>query len=254
MSTVSISDRIQEVGRLYKTGLSTRDIAPLIGISKSTAALYLSKSGVPSECVERIRAKAIGRPSARKGVVLSDATKAKMSAAMKGHTMNVGSKRTPEQCANMSRAAQRRVLDPQDRIKRSETSKKAALGRKLSPEEKAARDGTRAACKRMLKRILTMSRVRKDATTEALLGYSQTELRAHLEAQFRTGMSWDARESFDIDHKRPVADFFRNGIYDPRQINALDNLQVLTPAENRAKSDHYVTISARGTEAGIQRA
>jgi len=197
--------------------------------------------------------------------VLSDATKAKMSAAMMGHSMNIGSKRTPEQRANMSASALRRASNPEDKIKRSAASKAGALNRKLSPPEKAARDGARSACKRMLRRILTMARVRKDASTESLLGYTKTELRAHLEGQFRPGMGWDVRDSFHIDHKRPVADFFKFGIYDPRQINALDNLQVLTPAENRAKSDNYVstrtpdntanrviTIDRNGTRLGIQ--
>lgn len=86
----------------------------------------------------------------------------------------------------------------------------------------------------MLRRVLVMTRVRKDRRTEAMLGYSKEALR---KAQFRPGMSWGARESFHIDHKTPVAYFLRRGVTDPAIINALDNLQVLTPEENRRKSD-----------------
>lgn len=50
-------------------------------------------------------------------------------------------------------------------------------------------------------------------------------------------MSWSSRGSFEIDHKIPMAHFFNNGIFDPAVINALDNLQVLTPQENKSKSD-----------------
>lgn len=88
-----------------------------------------------------------------------------------------------------------------------------------------------------------MVRVRKDRRTEALIGYTKEELRAHIEAQFRPGMSWTRRHSFHIDHRKPVAAFLREGITDPAVINALSNLQVLTPAENRAKSDRYQEIN-----------
>lgn len=247
-----LSEKITRAGELYETGLSTRDIAPLLGISKSTAALWVSKAGVKIDKIARISAKAKGRISPRRGIVLSNETKAKMSASNIGRIRNVGSKRTLEQRENMSAAAKRRSLNPNDSAKRSEASKKAAIGWKMTAAEKAARDGARSACKRMLRRILTMARVRKDARTEVLLGYSKIELREHLESQFRPGMCWEQRDSFHIDHKRPVADFFRNGVFDPKQINALDNLQVLTPVENRLKSDHYITIDKRGTSAGIE--
>lgn len=73
--------------------------------------------------------------------------------------------------------------------------------------------------------------------TERALGYTSRELRAHIESQFQPGMSWSARGSFHIDHRTPVAEFFRRGVYDPVVINALSNLQPLTPAQNRKKAD-----------------
>ena len=119
----------------------------------------------------------------------------------------------------------------------------------LTRDEIIARRLSRDACKRMLRRVLTMARVRKDLPTERMLGYSKLELRAHLEGQFRPGMSWSSRDSFHIDHIIPIAHYFKLGIFDPAVINALSNLQVLTPAENRVKRDKLITDA--GVQAGI---
>ena len=187
------------------------------------------------------------------GSTHSAEAKAKLSEFRSGKSFTTGTKRTDEQKATMRAAALRRLADPDQMAKLRAAGLVAAKGRKLPVAERDAREKARQACKRMRRRVLTMARVRKDATTEQLLGYTQAQLRAHLESQFQPGMSWSARDSFHIDHRHPVAEFFRQGIFDPKVINALDNLQVLTPAQNRAKSDRIITISNRGTEAGIQK-
>lgn len=64
------------------------------------------------------------------------------------------------------------------------------------------------------------------------------DLRQHLEAQFRDGMSWESG-GFHVDHIKPVAAFIREGVTNPAVIHALDNLQVLTPRENLTKSDKF---------------
>lgn len=121
-----------------------------------------------------------------------------------------------------------------------EKMKKGREKNRMPVAERVARQKSRDACKRMLRRILTMARVKRDGRrSELLLGYTKLELRLHIESQFRAGMSWDARDSFHIDHIKPVAQFFREGCFDPAVINALSNLQVLTPSENRAKSDSF---------------
>lgn len=181
----------------------------------------------------------------------SPEAKAKLSAFRKGKAFTTGTKRTPEQREKMRQAALRRYLDPAQVAIRTAASLKGGEVNRLPVDEKAARDKARSACKRMLRRILTMSRVNKTATTEALLGYSKTQLRAHLETQFQLGMDWKQRESFHIDHIVPVSDFFRRGIFDPAIINALTNLQVLTPEENRAKGNQIITIDDLGVRSGI---
>ncbi|AVH85447.1 hypothetical protein Rostov1_00057 [Vibrio phage Rostov-1] len=50
-------------------------------------------------------------------------------------------------------------------------------------------------------------------------------------------MSWDNWGEWHIDHIKPVAQFKREGITDPKIINALSNLQPLWAEENLKKSD-----------------
>lgn len=71
-----------------------------------------------------------------------------------------------------------------------------------------------------------------------MLGYTASELRAHIERQFTKGMSWDLVGPYiHIDHIRPVADFVRNGITDAKVVHALANLRPMWADENRAKRD-----------------
>lgn len=74
-------------------------------------------------------------------------------------------------------------------------------------------------------------------TLEGALGYSMSDLKAHLEGLFTDGMSWDAFRSGDIhiDHKRPLASF---DLDDPAQVLgawSLDNLQPLWAKDNLSK-------------------
>lgn len=79
--------------------------------------------------------------------------------------------------------------------------------------------------------------VKKSAGTIALLGCSISAFRAHLEKQFRPGMSWDARGLWHIDHIKPCAKF---DLKDPSQQRAcfhFSNLQPLWAEENLQKGD-----------------
>ena len=89
-----------------------------------------------------------------------------------------------------------------------------------------------------LQRIMRKMKLRKGATAEQILGYTRDQLRRHLEAQFRPGMSWESG-GFHVDHIKPVAAFIRDGVTDPAVIHALGNLQILTPHENLTKTDKF---------------
>lgn len=74
---------------------------------------------------------------------------------------------------------------------------------------------------------------------EVLLGYSLSDLKHHLESQFKDGMLWENRSEWHIDHIKPIKAFLDEGITDPKIINALDNLQPLWAHENLSKGAKY---------------
>lgn len=235
----------QKLRKMYEAGMSTTDISLATGIAKTTLRDRLLRAGTVFDKKARIAAKALGRPSPRKGATLSESTKKKLSDARKGRAVTTGYKFTAEQRERLSRSAKAAWQTPERKAQLLAASRLAAEKTRLPEQEREARARVRRACKTMLSRVLSMARVSKLCRTESLLGYTKQELRAHLEAQFRPGMSWEVRGSFEIDHKIPMAHFFRMGVFDPAVINALENLQVLTPAENRRKSDRLVNHEAR---------
>lgn len=81
-------------------------------------------------------------------------------------------------------------------------------------------------------------------TTEALLGYSIAELRAHLERQFLKGMSWENMGEWHIDHIVPLASFTITGADDPelRRAWSLPNLRPLWAADNIRKHAKRETL------------
>ena len=77
----------------------------------------------------------------------------------------------------------------------------------------------------------------RSAGALSLVGCSLAELRAHLESQFRPGMTWDSWtvDGWHIDHIRPLASF---DLTDPDQQKVAfhyTNLQPLWAADNLSK-------------------
>lgn len=215
---------------------SVSDIAIRLSVSKATILKWMDSAGVARHSPSvMISAKLKGRPSHRKGVKHTAEAIAKISAARSGKATTTGFKFTEASKEKMRQSAIARIANTDALLKMQ--AGRARL--KLPDSELSARRKAREACKRMLRRVLQMARIRKDKKTEVLLGYTKEQLRAHLEAQFRDGISWAERGSFHIDHIKPVAQFFREGVTDPAVINALTNLQVLTPVENQRKSDSF---------------
>jgi len=77
----------------------------------------------------------------------------------------------------------------------------------------------------------------KPSTTENLLGCSWEQARAHLESQFREGMSWDnyGYKGWHVDHIRPIASFDLTKEEEVRAAFHWSNLQPLWAEENLAK-------------------
>lgn len=70
-----------------------------------------------------------------------------------------------------------------------------------------------------------------------VVGYTLEQLRAHLEAQFLPGMSWENIGKWHIDHIVPVAAFKFTSVKDAEFLAcwALSNLRPLWDLENRTK-------------------
>lgn len=83
-----------------------------------------------------------------------------------------------------------------------------------------------------------------------LLGYTSEDLRAHLEGQFRDGMSWEnyGIRGWHIDHIRPLASFCYETPDDPefKKAWALSNLQPLWAVDNWRKHAKWSPDEAAG--------
>ena len=80
----------------------------------------------------------------------------------------------------------------------------------------------------------------KAKSTLELIGCSISELRAHIEAQFKPGMTWANHGKWHIDHIRPCASFNLTDPEQQRQCFNYKNLQPLWAEENLRKSDKWV--------------
>ena len=81
----------------------------------------------------------------------------------------------------------------------------------------------------------------KTDRTAALLGYSVESLRAHLEAHFEPGMSWEnygkGSDSWSIDHSRPISSFPMTATL--AEINSLENLRPMWHRKNCSKKNKW---------------
>lgn len=67
-------------------------------------------------------------------------------------------------------------------------------------------------------------------------------MRHYIESQFTKEMSWNNKgRVWQIDHIRPIIDFFINGELNIRRVNALENIRPVTVEENHRKYKQYKT-------------
>lgn len=94
------------------------------------------------------------------------------------------------------------------------------------------------------RRLVTGAFARKNMTkmgrTEAILGCSIPEFRAHIERQFRDGMTWDNRSAWEIDHKLPMASAVT--VEDILRLNHYSNLRPLWREDNRRKGARFDVV------------
>ncbi len=92
-------------------------------------------------------------------------------------------------------------------------------------------------CCSLIKRCLK----NKTDRTYHLLGYTPGELKQHLEANFRKGMTWEnygmKKGQWSIDHTRPISSFPIEA--DLKEINKLSNLMPMWHSQNCSKKNKW---------------
>lgn len=224
---------------LYRDGNSARMIAGTLGIPYTTLRYRLHKAGVlrthKDAAIVGVKHGRVGRTWLGKRRVFSEAHRAAISKAHKGIRSCLGRKYSDATIMKMRESAKRR-WDRDGRPGRGRGIRRVA---RITKDEALARARLRRRMKCMIHRVLKMPRSRTGKTYEALLGYDKHTLRSWVESQFIDGMGWSIPGSFHIDHVVPIAAFTARGINDPRIVNALVNLQVLTREQNQQKHARY---------------
>jgi hypothetical protein len=140
---------------------------------------------------------------------------------------------------NRARQAAYRASTKERRSQVHQTWRKAHLNRRAESQVLYRRKNPGAS--QMRSRIANVLTGRtKAASTTTLLGCSWGEFRAHLEAKFRPGMTWENYGPvWHVDHIRPCASFDLLDLAQQRACFHYTNLQPLFALENLTKGDRY---------------
>lgn len=84
-----------------------------------------------------------------------------------------------------------------------------------------------------LKSVIRRLKRDKNDYTNKLLGYSDMDFKIHIESQFIEDMSWENRNTFEVDHIIPIVAFIENTPLNV--VSSLDNLKPMNPTENIKK-------------------
>lgn len=133
----------------------------------------------------------------------SEGIKARVKAYRRSHAPDLMRKALIQQ-------AQRRATDPMFRLR---TNMRTRLGTALRAK-----------------------RLRKGSSTERILGCSWPQLRAHLETQFTSGMTWANYGEWHVDHIVPLAS--ARTVEELERLGRYTNLQPLWAVDNIRKGDH----------------
>jgi hypothetical protein len=91
----------------------------------------------------------------------------------------------------------------------------------------------------LLKRVLMKTNRLKTNNSEVMLGYSKEELINHLKTSPNYNLWKKDPKNYHIDHIFPVTAFMEHNIFDPKIINNLNNLQIISAKENLSKHKKY---------------
>jgi hypothetical protein len=110
---------------------------------------------------------------------------------------------------------------------RRKAQKKAIATASLTYFKSRMRHRVREAMKR--------GQFKKTSSTRDMIGCNWDELRSHIENKFSTGMSWENKSEWEIDHIIPLSS--ASSEEEIKKLCAWHNLQPLWKADNRSKGD-----------------
>lgn len=206
---------------------------------KISEALKLSWSD-PKIRQQRLSSCLKGKDHPRYGKKASNETKQKLRES------HIGKQHSLETRKKMSVAQ----IGIKKSVEHVEAVRKALKGRKTgkhswnwNPDrEKVAKNKVANYAVRKWLEIAIHKNVDDDAMIKNL-GYSKESLFKRLESTFQSGMNWQShgrgKDKWHIDHIKPVYAFVKEGITDPKIVNALENLQALWEKDNLQKGAKY---------------
>lgn len=90
-----------------------------------------------------------------------------------------------------------------------------------------------------LNAALKSQNVERSFALEDIVGCTMAELKRHLEEQFESGMSWDERSAWHIDHIKPCKLFDHNDIKQVKECWNWSNLRPLWAEDNLKKGGRW---------------
>lgn len=102
-------------------------------------------------------------------------------------------------------------------------------------------------CRAQLRRLIDNRG--KNWIPEEKLGYTYEEFRARIESTWEPWMNWsnnglqykdEEDPKWQLDHIKPIERFHKEGIFDPKIINALTNLRAIDANRNNKKNNKYM--------------
>jgi hypothetical protein len=92
-------------------------------------------------------------------------------------------------------------------------------------------------------RVLGKIDTKKEFHSVEYVDYTPIQLKEHIESLFQPGMSWDnhglGKGKWQIDHKKEIAQYIKEGVTDVNIINRLDNLQPLWTEDHAIKTGAF---------------
>lgn len=151
---------------------------------------------------------------------------------------------TPEDAKEAAKETKRRYyLRNKEEIRRRGAQWKKDNPQKVRAEEANRRKKPSSKAIRFMRDSLRrVLKLEKNGRTEKILGYTRAELIAHIERQFTKGMRWDNHGMWHIDHIIPISHFIKEGVTDPKIINAFSNLKPVWAKDNLKKNAKLETL------------